>query len=213
MPSRQHEQWKGALLDLLLRKLTPCAYCSLGLRDNHPPWHLYEERSIASQFITWRCRSGGHDHLFDLLDGAVRAVAERRLSLEQGGYCVPDITMLDARDEPTALLEVEHTHAPERSLIAAGERDIPLFVVSAPADWLLEPGFAPPEAWGHTAEDRALREGADAFNRSPGSDLSRRFAYSTVEDDAGGSPTAATAATWPGPPGRKSICCASPASQ
>ena len=180
MPSVQHEQWKDALLDLLLRKLTPCAYCSLGLRDNHPPWHLYEERSIASQFITWRCRSGGHDHLFDMLDGAVRAVAERRLPLAQGGYCVPDITMLDARDEPTAVLEVEHTHAPERSLIAAGERDIPLFVVSAPADWLLEPGFAPPEAWAYTAEDRVLREAADAFKRSPGSDLSHRFAYSTV---------------------------------
>ena len=185
MRSRQHEQWKDVLLDLLLLRLTPCAYCSLGIRDRHPPWHLYEERSRASQFITWTCRPHGHDHLFDLLDGAAHAVAERRLPLADGSYCIPDITILSARGEPTALLEVEHTHAPERSLIAARERDIPLFVVSAPADWILEPGFAAPEPWLHTDEDRVLHEGADAFNRSLGDDFSRRFEYSTVEDDAG----------------------------
>ncbi|MCY4393069.1 MAG: hypothetical protein OXE43_13635 [Chloroflexi bacterium] len=182
MPSRQHEQWKDALLELLRRKLTPCTYCSFGLRDNHPPAHLYEERSIASQFITWTCRPGGHDHLFDLLDGAADAVAERRLPLAQGSYCQPDITILDAEGEPTALLEVEHTHPPAGSLIAARERDIPLFVALAPADWMIEPAFPPPEAGGHMDVDRALRELTDAFYRSPGSDFDRRFAYSTVED-------------------------------
>ena len=185
MPSRQHEQWKDALLALLRQKLTPCTYCSLGLRDNHPPWHLYPERPDASQLITWTCRPAGHDHLLDLLHGAVHAVAERRLPLADGSYCIPDITILDARDEPTALLEIEHTHPPERSLIAAGERDIPLLVVSAPANWMLEPRFAPPEAGGQTDEDRALREATDAFYRSPGSDLDRRSAYSTVVDDDG----------------------------
>lgn len=168
MPSAQHEQWKDALLDLLRQKLTP-----------------YGRHSDASQFITWRCLPDGHDHLFDLLDGAVRAVAEQRLPLADGSYCIPDITLLDARDEPTALLEVQHTHAPEGSLIAAEERDIPLFVVPAPADWMIEPGFAPPEASGHTDVDRALREMVDAFYRSPGSDLDRRAAYSTVVDDDG----------------------------
>ena len=185
MPSRQHEQWKDALLALLRRKLTPCTYCSFGLREWHPPWHVYDEHSPASQFITWTCQPDGHDHLFDLLDGADHAVAERRLPLAQGGYCIPDITLLDGRDEPTALLEVEHTHAPERSLIAARERDIPLLVVPAPADWILEPRFAPPEPWGHTSEDRALREAADVFNRSVGSEFNRRFEYSIVEDDEG----------------------------
>ena len=164
MESRQHEQWRDALLDLLLRRLTP---------------------PRTAQFITWTCHPDGHDHLFDLLDGAADAVAERRLPLAEGSYCVPDITILDARGEPTALLEVEHTHPPDGSLIAARERDIPLFVVPAPADWVLEPGFAAPEPVGHTAVDRALREVTDAFYRSPGSDLDRRFAYSTVEDDDG----------------------------
>lgn len=200
MPSRQHEQWKDAILELLQRKLTPCTYCSFGLRDNHPPWHLYEERSImASQFITWRCRLYGHDHLFDLLDGAVNAVAERRLPLADGTYCIPDITMLDARDEPTALIEIEHTHTPERSLIAARERDIPLFVVPAPADWMLEPGFDAPEAWGHTDVDRALHEAADAFYRSAGSDLDHRFSYSTVEDDNGRLASGRYVGSAPGP--------------
>ena len=69
--------------------------------------------------------------------------------------------------------------------MAARERDVPLFVVPAPADWMLEPAFAPPAPWGNTPEDRALREWADAFNRSPGSEFSRRFEYSTVEDGAG----------------------------
>lgn len=185
MPSRQHEQWKDALLGLLLRKLTPCVYCSLGIRDGHPPWHVYEERSSASQFITWTCDPHGHDRLYDLLDGAVYAVAERRLPLADGGYCVPDITVLDGRREPAALLEVEHTHAPERSLIAARERDIPLFVVPAPADWMLEPRFAPPEPWVRTDADRALRAMTDAFNRSPGNECGRRFEYSTLGDDDG----------------------------
>lgn len=202
MPSAQHERWKDALLDLLLRKLTPCSYCSVGLRDNRPPRHLYEERAGGSQFITWRCRPHGHDHLFDLLDGAVRAVAERGLPLAQGGYCVPDITMLDARDEATALLEVEHTHAPERSLIAARERDIPLFVVSAPADWMLEPGFAPPEASGHADVDRALRDRTDPFYRSAGSDLDRRSAYSIVEDDDGRLVSGRYVGSAPGPSDR-----------
>lgn len=199
MPSRQHEQWKNALLDLLRRKLTPCTYCSFGLRHNHPPWHVYDERSTASQFITWRCHPYGHDHLFDLLDGAVRAVAERRLPLGDGSYCIPDITVLGASGEPTALLEVQHTHAPERSLIAARERDIPLFVVPAPADWSLDPAFAPPEPWGNTAEDRAVREWTDAFNRLPGSEFSRRFEYSTVEDDAGHLASGRYVGSAPGP--------------
>ena len=169
MPSRQHEQWKDALLDLLRQQLT--------LFSRAP--------ASAAQFITWTCHPHGHDHLLDLLDGAVGAVAERRLTLADGSYCVPDITILDARGEPTALIEVQHTHAPERSLIAARERDIPLFVVPAPADWVLAPGFAPPEATGLTDVDLALRELVDAFYRAPGSDLDRRFAYSTVEDDDG----------------------------
>lgn len=202
MPSRQHEQWKDALLELLLRKLTPCTYCSLGLRDNHPPWHLYDERADASQFITWTCHPAGHDHLLDLLDGAVHAVAERRLALVNGSYCVPDITILGANGEPTALLEVEHTHAPERSLIAARERDIPLFVVPAPADWMLQPAFAPPEPWGNTAEDRALREWSDAFNRSEGNELSYRFAYSTFEDDDGRLASGRYVGSAPGPTDR-----------
>ena len=185
MPSRQHEQWKRALLDLLLWRLTPCVYCSLGVHDRHPPWHLYDERSRASQFITWTCHPRGHDHLLDLLDGAVHAVAERRLALADGSYCVPDITVLGAGGEPTALIEVEHTHGPERSLIAARERDIPLFVVPAPVDWMLEPAFAPPEPWVRTDVDRALREAADAFNRAPARDFERRFEYSTAEDDDG----------------------------
>ena len=183
MPSAQHEQWKDALLDLLRRKLTRCIYCSFGLRDHHPPWHLYDDHPDASQFITWTCHPNGHDHLFDLLDGAVHAVAERRLPLANGSYCQPDITILDARGEPTALLEVQHTHPPEGSLIAARERDIPLFVALAPADWMIEPGFPPPELGAHTDVDRALRELTDAFYRSAGSDLDRRFAYPTVEDD------------------------------
>ncbi|MCY3507112.1 MAG: hypothetical protein OXH41_13215 [Chloroflexi bacterium] len=185
MPSKQHERWKDALLELLQRKLTPCIYCSFGLRQNHPPSHAYDERAPASQFITWSCRPEGHDHLFDLLDGAVDAAAERRLLLTDGSYCVPDISILGEGGEPTALLEVEHTHPPDRSLIAARERDIPLFVVPAPADWVLEPAFAPPEPWVHTAEDRALHEAADAFNRAAGDELNHRFAYSTTEDDDG----------------------------
>lgn len=199
MPSVQHEQWKDALLDLLLRKLTPCLYCALGLRDNHPPWHLYGDRSDASQFITWTCRPHGHDHLLDLLDGAADAVAERRLPLADGSYCVPDITVLGAGGEPTVLLEVEHTHAPERSLIAAGERDIPLFVVPAPADWVLEPAFAPPEPWVRTDVDRALRAAADSFNRSPGSDLDHQFEYSTLEDDDGRLASGRYVGSAPGP--------------
>ena len=119
-----------------------------------------------------------------LLHGTV-AVAERRLPLADVSYCVPDIAMVDAHGEPTALIEVHHTHAPEGSLIAARERGIPLFVVSAPADWMLEPGFAPSEADDHTDVDRALREAADAFYRSPGSDVDRRFSYSTVADGDG----------------------------
>ena len=185
MPSEQHERWKDALLGLLRPKLTPCTYCSVGLRDNHPPWHVYDERSRPSQFITWTCHPGGHDHLLDLLGGAIGAVAEQRLPLADGGYCIPDIAMLDASGEPTALLEVEHTHPPESPLIAARERDLPLFVVPAPAAWVLTPGFAPPEPWVRTDIDRVLRAAADAFNRSPGSDVSRRFEYSTIEDDEG----------------------------
>ena len=181
----QHEQWKDAFLDLLLRKLTPCIFCSFGIRDRHPPWHIYDERFRASQFITWTCHPGGHDHLLDILDGAVHAVAEQRLPLADGSYCVPDITVLGAGGEPTALLEVEHTHAPQRSLIAARERDIPLFVVLAPGGWVLEPAFAPPEPWVRTDVDRALREATDAFNRSQASDSDRRFEYSTAEDDDG----------------------------
>ena len=199
MPSRQHEQWKDALLDMLLRKLTSCVYCSFGLRDNHPPSHLYEEHLGASQFITWTCHPHGHDHLLDLLDGAVGAVAERRLPLKHGSYCVPDITILDAHGEPTALIEVQHTHAPERSLIAARERDIPLFVVPAPADWVLAPGFAPPETSGRTDVDLALREMVDAFFRAPGSDLDRRFAYSTVEGDDGRLASGRYVGSAPGP--------------
>lgn len=202
MPSRQHEQWKDALLELLRRKLTPCTYCSFGLRENHPPWHAYDERARPSQFITWTCHPRGHDHLLDLLDGAVDAVAERRLPLVLGSYCVPDITILGADAEPTALLEVEHTHPPDRSLIAARERDIPLFVVPAPADWVLEPAFAPPEPWGNTAEDRAVREWSDAFNRSVGDEFNHRFAYSTVVDDDGRLASARYVGSAPGPTDR-----------
>ncbi len=178
MESRQHEQWKDALLDLLLRGLTP---------------------PRTAQFIVWTCDPHGHDHLLDLLEGAVRAVAERRLPLADGSYCIPDITMLDARGELTALLEVEHTHPPERSLIAARERDIPLFVVPAPADWVIEPGFAPPEPGAHTAEDHALREAVDAFYRSAGSDFNRQLAYSTVEDDDGRLASGRYVGSAPGP--------------
>lgn len=199
MPSRQHEQWKDALLELLLRKLTPCIYCSFGLRDHHPPRHAYDEGARPSQFITWTCHPRGHDHLFDLLGGAVDAVAERRLPLVQRSYCVPDITILGEGGEPTALLEVEHTHPPDRSLIAARERDIPLFVVPAPADWVLEPAFAPPEPWGNTVEDRALREWTDAFNRSQATEFSRRFEYSTVEDDDGHLASGRYVGSAPGP--------------
>ena len=183
MPSRQHEQWKSALLDLLRRQLTLFSGAS----------------ASAAQFITWTCRPHGHDHLLDLLDGAVSAVAERRLPLADGSYCIPDITVLGAGGEPTALIEVQHTHPPERSLVAARERDIPLFVVPAPADWVLEPGFAPPEASGHTDVDLALRELVDAFYRAPGSDLDRRFAYSTVEDDDGRLASARYVGSAPGP--------------
>ena len=137
-----------------------------------------------------------------MLDGAVHAVAERRLPLADGSYCVPDIAMVDERGEPTALIEVQHTHAPERSLIAARERDIPLFVVPAPANSVIEPGFAPAEAWGHTDVDRALREAADAFYRSPGSDLGRRFSYSTFEDDDGRLASGRYVGSAPGPADR-----------
>ncbi len=178
MPSAQHEQWKDALLDLLLRGLTP---------------------PRTAQFITWRCHPDGHDHLLDLLDGAVHAVTERRLPLDQGSYCQPDITILDAEGEPTALLEVQHTHPPAGSLIAAHERDIPLFLALAPADWMIEPGFPSPEAGGHTDTDRDLRELTDSFYRSPGSDLDRRFAYSTVEDDDGRLASGRYIGSTPGP--------------
>lgn len=202
MPSRQHEQWKDALLELLLRKLAPRTYGSFGLSDSHPAGHLYDERSDASQLITWTCRPEEHDHLFDLLDGAVHAVAERRLPLEQGSYCIPDITIVNADGEPTALIEVQHTHPPERSVIAARERDIPLFVVPAPRNWVLEPAFAPPEAVGHTDVDRSLREMVDAFYRSPGSDLDRRSAYSIVEGDDGRLVSARYVGSAPGPTDR-----------
>ena len=200
MRSRQHEQWKDALLDLLRRKLTPCAYCALGLRDMHPPQHAYPELAQASQFVVWTCRPHGHDHLFDLLDGAADAVDERRLPLAQGGYCVPDVTILDARGEPTALIEVVHTHAEGKSLVAARERDIPLFVVPAPTNWVLEPHLPPPEPWVRGEISRALREAADAFNRSPGSDSSRRFEYSSAEDGGGHLAFGRYVGSAPGPP-------------
>ncbi len=181
MESRQHRQWKDALLDLLLRGLTP---------------------PRTAQFITWPCHPDGHDHLLDLLDGAVHAVPERQLPLADGSYCIPDISTLDARGEPTALIEIQHTHPPQRSLIAARERDIPLFVVPAPADWVIEPGFPPPEASGHTDVDRALRELTAPFYRSPGSDFDRRFAYSAVEDDDGRLESGRYIGSTPGPSDR-----------
>ena len=191
MPSEQHEQWKQALLDLLIQRLIPCHYCAMSIRSHHPPWHAFDPNARPSQYITWTC-SLIHDHIVDVLGGAVHVVAERRLPLlarpsdgqQRPRYCVPDLTVIDEHGEPTALIEVVHTHPPARAVLAAAERDIPLFVVPAPLDWMMSPGLEPQAPWVQTADDHAMRAAMDAFNRGPEiGDAGRRFEYSTFEDD------------------------------
>ena len=130
MPSRQHEQAKTSLFDHLQRKLSTCSWCAMGLRESHPRFHDGSAAREPEQLVAWTCRSM-HGHV---LAGASSVALERRHSMPDGSFCVPDITVLDEAERPLAFIEVVHTHDPDHAVAIAGDLGIPLFVVPAPGD-------------------------------------------------------------------------------
>lgn len=176
MPSVLHERWKDALLKLLHEKLTPCTHCSLGLRDN-PQLHAYNARAHPSQFISWTRRPHGHDHLLDLL-----------------GRSRPRSLRTAANTRAGEVLRTGH-HRPRRGWRPLGGDRGPARACARARHPALrgarggaldaQARFRPAEPRVTTAEDRAVREWTDAFNRSQGSEFTHRFAYSSVVDDDG----------------------------
>ena len=138
MPSRQHEQAKTSLFDHLQRKLITCSWCAMGLRESHPRFHDSSAAREPEQLVAWTCRSM-HGHVLDILAGASSVALERRHSMPDGSFCVPDITVLNTDGQPLAFIEVVHTHEPERAVAIAGALDIPLFIVPAPGVPMVRP--------------------------------------------------------------------------
>ena len=133
-------------------------------------------------------RGGGVDDLDACAAGAGLAalyVLERRHSMPDGSFCVPEITVLNRDEQPLAFIEVVHTHEPERAVAIAGALDIPLFIVPAPGVPMVRPPLQLEPLGVQTDEDRALFAAVQAFNEAPGSDVNWRFSYETVEDEHG----------------------------
>ena len=126
-----------------------------------------------------------HGHVLDMLAGASSVALERRHSMPDGSFCVPDITVLNTDGQPLAFIEVVHTHEPDRAVAIAGALDIPLFIVPAPGVPMVRPPLQPAPLGVQTDEDRALFAAVQAFSEAPGSDVNWRFSYETAEDEHG----------------------------
>ena len=153
-PSEQHERWMLSLLGHLERQLSGCIWCALGLRREHPPrCHVpLHGTASSSQMVTWQCQQL-HAHAYDLLRDAHHVVGEKQQSAPSGIRCRPDITVLNADGKPLAFIEVVRTHLSEQAVAVAGELDIPLFVIPAPDENVVQPALGAAAPWWEHVSD------------------------------------------------------------
>ena len=78
--------------------------------------------------IAWTCGDCLRVHVWDLLDGTVRAISNKRVP-GLDSRVRPDITLLGEDDRVLAFLEFRRSHLSNAVKVIAKERDIPLFVV------------------------------------------------------------------------------------
>ena len=78
--------------------------------------------------IVWTCGKCLRVHMWDLLDGTVSAISNKRVP-GLGSRIRPDITLLGEDDEVMAFLEFRKSHLSNTVKDVADELDIPLFVV------------------------------------------------------------------------------------
>ena len=152
-------------------------------------------RGGPSQTVVWQCAQL-HAHRFDILADAARVVSEKRQTAPESGYCQPDITILNALDEPLVFIEVVHTHPPEKSVAVAHELRIPLFIIPAPRETLVRPTLGAARPWWELGpgflDDETNREMASAVEShvesriaGPAQELERYAEHETIVDDDG----------------------------
>ena len=78
--------------------------------------------------IVWTCGKCLRVHMWDLLDGTVRAISNRRVP-GVDSRIRPDITLLGEDDKVVAFLEFRRSHLSNTVRDVADDLDIPLFVV------------------------------------------------------------------------------------
>ena len=147
-----------------------------------------------SQTVVWQCAQL-LAHCFDILAGAARVVSEKRQTApESSGYCQPDITILNALDEPLVFIEVVHTHPPAKSVAVAHELRIPLFIIPAPRETLVRPTLGAARPWWELVpgflDDETNREMASAYESyleswmaAPADEPGRAQMETIVDDD------------------------------
>ena len=78
--------------------------------------------------IVWTCGKCLRVHMWDLLDGTVRAISNKRVP-SLGSRVRPDITLLGRDDNILAFLEFRRSHLSNAVRDIAEDRGIPLFIV------------------------------------------------------------------------------------
>ena len=122
-------------------------------------------------------------------------MSEKRQTAPESGYCQPDITILNALDEPLVFTEVVHTHPPEKSMAVAHELRIPLFVIAAPRETLVRPTLGAARPWWGLVpgllDDETNREMASAYESyleswiaAPADEPGHAQMETIVDDDA-----------------------------
>ena len=111
--------------------------------------------------VTWQCQQL-HAHAYDLLRDAHHVVGEKQQSAPSGIRCRPDITVLNADGKPLAFIEVVRRHLSEQAVAVARELDIPLFVIPAPDENVVQPALGAAAPWWEHVSDFPDRDFAQA---------------------------------------------------
>ena len=136
MPAKIHNQACEEWHKFLEKQLSDCWACQhSGVQDDGhtvcPVRYVNGEIVPTSPQmygkIAWVCSQCVKVHVWDLIEGgAIKALCEKQ---PPGFSVLPDITILNGKDEPTAFIEFRNTHRSVGSKPVAERLGIPLFVV------------------------------------------------------------------------------------
>ena len=111
-----------------------CMACGIESSDHICPAVRFQNGLLAQAAepvygeIVWTCRICLRVHMWDLLDGAVRAISNRQVP-GLDSRIRPDITLLGEDDKVLAFLEFRRSHLSNSVKDVAADLGIPLFVV------------------------------------------------------------------------------------